>query len=55
VNGLLWLRGNSERKQAEKNAMAKKKEEEEVVITVRVKETEEDGKAEKVEEGKAEE
>jgi len=53
-NGLLWLRGVLERKQAEPKAREKKKEEQEVEITVKTKEKEEDGKAEKEEEGKAE-
>ena len=53
-NGLQWLRDNLEKKQAEKNARAKKKDDEKVEITVRTKEKEEDGKAEKEEEGKAE-
>jgi len=53
-NGLLWLRGDLERKQAEKKARKNRKDEEEVEITVRAKEKEEDGKAEKEEEGKEE-
>jgi hypothetical protein len=36
-NGLLWLRGDLERKQAEKKARKTKKDEEEVEITVRAK------------------
>jgi len=46
-NGLLWFRGDMERKQAEKKARKNKKDEEEVEITVRAKEKEEDGMAEK--------
>jgi len=53
-NGLLWLRGDLERKQAEKNAREQKKDEKEVEITVRAQEKEEDGNAEREEEGKAE-
>jgi hypothetical protein len=53
-NGLLWLRGDLERKQTEKKAWKNKKDEEEVEITVSAKEKEEDGKAENEEEGKAE-
>jgi len=53
-NGLLWLRGELERKQAENKARKNKMDEEEVEIMVRTKEKEEDGKAEKEEEGKAE-
>ena len=47
--GLLWLRGDLERKQVEKKVRKNKKDEEEVEITVRAKEKEEDGKAEKEE------
>jgi hypothetical protein len=53
-NGLLWLLGDLERKQAGIKAREKKKDEEEVEITVRAKEKEEDGKAEREEEGKRE-
>jgi len=53
-NGLLWLHGNLEKKQTEKNARVKKKDDKEVLITVRTKEKEEDGKAEKQEERNAE-
>jgi len=52
-NGLLWLRGDWERKQGEKEAR-KNKDEEEVEITVRAKDMEDDRKAEKDEEEKAE-
>ena len=53
-NGLMWLRGDLERKQAEKKARKNKKDEEEVEITIRAKEKEEDGMAEKEEDGMAE-
>lgn len=53
-NGLLWLSGDLENKQVEKNEMAKKKNVEEVKITIRAKEKEEKGKAEMAAEGEAE-
>jgi hypothetical protein len=53
-HGLLWLRGDLERKQAEKKTRKNKKDEEEEEIMVRAKEKEEDGKAEKEEEEEAE-
>jgi len=53
-NGLLWLSGDLENKQVEKNEMAKKKNVEEVEITIRAKEKEEKGKAEMAAEGEAE-
>ena len=53
-NGLLWLCGDLERKQAGKKARKNEKDEEEVEITVKANEKVEDGKAEKEEEVKAE-
>jgi hypothetical protein len=53
-NGLLWFRGDLERKLAEKQAREKKKDGEEVKITVREQEQEEEGKPENEGEGKAE-
>jgi len=53
-NSLLWLRGDLERKQAEKKATEMKKDGEKVEITVREHEKEKIGKAEKEGEGKAE-
>ena len=53
-NGLLRLRGDLEKKQAEENARAKKKDDEEVGTTVRTQEKEEDGRADKEEEKKTE-
>jgi len=45
-NGLLWLCGDLEEKQVERNARAKKKEEEDwVEISIRAKEQDEEGKA----------
>jgi hypothetical protein len=52
-NGLLWLRGDLERKQAEKKAREIKKDEEEVEITGKAV-REDEGKAEKEAEGKEE-
>ena len=52
-NGLLWLHGELEKKQVEKNARAQKKNEEEVEITIRAKEKEEGGKAVMEAKGKA--
>jgi len=46
-SGLVWLRGDGEKKQGKRNARTKKKDNEEVEITVTTKEKEEDGKAEK--------
>jgi len=53
-NGLMWLHGDLERKQEEKNAKKHNKDEKEVEITARVKLKQEDGMAEMQEEGKAE-
>jgi hypothetical protein len=52
-NGLLWLRGDLERKQVEKKAREIKKDEEEVEITGKAV-REDEGKAEKEAEGKEE-
>ena len=53
-NGLLWLGGDFERKQAEKNAWAKKHDGEEVEIMVQANEKKKNRKAETKEEGQAE-